>query len=94
MRLTETEGKGSMAVHPNDQAPTAVAGFGTRSDTCADRRLANLSTYEMARRYGAAAFDVLQFVCECGRPDCRLLVTRAVFEFDPDSPPGSLLAYH
>jgi hypothetical protein len=82
-----------MAVTPNDPA-TALAGFGARSGLPNDRRLANIATYELAKRYGAADFDVLQFMCECGRPECRLLVTRAVLEFDPDSPPGSVVAYH
>jgi hypothetical protein len=81
-----------MAVTPND--PAAVAGVSARADIPADRRLANIATYDMARRYGADEFDVLQFVCECGQPECRLLVTRAVFEFDPDSPAGSVLAFH
>lgn len=66
----------------------------TRVDLRDDRRLANVATYELARRYGADDFDVLQFMCECGRPECRLLVTRTIFEFDPTSPSGSVVAYH
>jgi hypothetical protein len=81
-----------MAVTPND--PAAVEGFGVRSDLRNDRRLGNIATYELAKRYGAADFDVLQFMCECGRPECRLVVTRAILEFDPASPAGSVVAYH
>jgi hypothetical protein len=82
-----------MAVTPNDPAAT-IEDFGPCPDLRNDRRLGNIATYELARRYGAADYDVLQFMCECGRPECRLLVTRAVLEFDPDSAPGSVIAYH
>ncbi len=58
------------------------------------RRVANQSVFETAGRFGAAAWDVLQFVCECGRGDCDRLVVLAYAEFDPSSPPGSLLAPH
>jgi hypothetical protein len=81
-----------VAASPNDQ--TAVAGPVARFDLRELRRVANVATYDMARRYGADKFDVLQFVCECDRPECRLIVTRAVFDFDPGSPAGSILALH
>ena len=74
------------------QEPAALVDQGTRARSV--RRLANSSMVETARRYGAGDFDVLQFLCECGVPGCNLLVTLAICEFDPGSPPGAVVAFH
>ena len=63
-------------------------------DVCSMRRHANESTAAMALRYGAGKSDVLQFLCECGSPDCDLIVLLEIGEFGPFTPPGSVTARH
>ena len=77
---------------PSTHETAEVVDLGIRGRSV--RRLANSSMVETARRYGAGDFDVLQFLCECGTPGCNLLVTLAICEFDPASPPGAVVAFH
>jgi len=45
------------------------------------RRLANDSIFEVASRFGRPDEHRYQFVCECGRRDCRELVLLTLAEY-------------
>jgi hypothetical protein len=57
------------------------------------RRMANHAIYEGAKRGGAADSAAREFLCECGHLECRRMVAMPIADFDPNSPPGTVVSH-
>jgi hypothetical protein len=57
------------------------------------RRAVNETTYDMAIRHDVDADLPLEFMCECGRPECTEQIALLLRQFDRSAPAGSISAH-
>jgi hypothetical protein len=57
------------------------------------RRVVNETTYEQAIREGLDDDTPLEFLCECGDPDCIRQVSMLLSEFNRSTPAGAIAAH-
>jgi len=57
------------------------------------RRVVNQTTYDVAMTQGLDVELPLEFMCECGRPECTEQIVLLLRQFDRSAPVGSIVAH-